>query len=64
MTSISEGLAQIVTEDELRVLHNLTGWALDHGHALSGLAVLRVTLEDIYLKLTRDELSSDEERGR
>jgi ABC-2 type transport system ATP-binding protein len=64
VTSTDDGLVQIVTNDELRVLHTLTGWALDNGHALSGLAVLRVTLEDIYLKLTRDELISDEQRGR
>ncbi len=56
VTSIDDGLVQIVTEDELRVLHTLTGWALDHGHVLSGLAVVRVTLEDIYLKLTREAL--------
>jgi ABC-2 type transport system ATP-binding protein len=64
VTSTDDGLVQIVTNDELRVLHTLTGWALDNGHTLSGLAVLRVTLEDIYLKLTRDAFISDEERGR
>jgi ABC-2 type transport system ATP-binding protein len=63
VTATDDGLVQIVTNDELQVLHTLTGWALDKGHALSGLAVLRVTLEDIYLKLTRDALISDEERG-
>jgi ABC-2 type transport system ATP-binding protein len=60
VTSIDNGLVQIVTDDELRVLHTLTGWALDHDHVLMGLAVVRVTLEDIYLKLTRDALESDE----
>jgi ABC-2 type transport system ATP-binding protein len=64
VTSVEDGLAQIVTEDELVVLHALTGWALDQGHLLAGLAVVRVTLEDIYLKLTRDALKSDEESGR
>jgi len=43
------------TEDELRVLHALTGWALDGGHALAGLSVLRESLEDVYLGLTRSE---------
>jgi ABC-2 type transport system ATP-binding protein len=47
-----DGLVEIHTEDELRVLRDLTGWALDAGHALAGLAVLRVSLEDIYLGLT------------
>ena len=45
----------IHTEDELRVLHELTGWALDGGHALAGLSVLRESLEDVYLGLTRSD---------
>ena len=60
VTSFDDGLLQIVTEDELRVLHTLTGWALEHGYVLAGLAVLRVTLEDIYLRLTRDALDSSQ----
>jgi len=63
-TSVDDGLVQIVTEDELRVLHTLTGWALEHKHVLSGLAVVRVTLEDIYLKLTREAMSNGEVQGR
>jgi ABC-2 type transport system ATP-binding protein len=63
-TSVDNGLVQIVTEDELRVLHAITGWALEHDHVLMGLAVVRVTLEDIYLELTRDALESDEGAGR
>jgi len=62
VTSLDDGIVQIVTEDELRVLHTLTGWALEHGHALMGLAVVRVTLEDIYLRLTGDALQNDEVR--
>jgi ABC-2 type transport system ATP-binding protein len=45
---------EIQTDDELRVLHTLTGWALERGVALPGLAVLRVTLEDVYLRLTKE----------
>ena len=37
------------------MLHDLTGWALDGSHALAGLSVLRVSLEDIYLGLTRSD---------
>ena len=48
-----DGHVVIHTEDELRVLHDLTGWALAGGHALAGLAVLRESLEDVYLGLTR-----------
>jgi ABC-2 type transport system ATP-binding protein len=47
-----EGTVEIHTEDELRVLHALTGWALENGHELPGLSVLRVSLQDIYLDLT------------
>jgi ABC-2 type transport system ATP-binding protein len=51
---LDEGLVEIRTRDELRLLHSLTGWALEHDHALTGLSVVRVTLEDVYLNLTRD----------
>jgi ABC-2 type transport system ATP-binding protein len=47
-----EGHVEIRTEDELRVLHELTGWALLRGTTLPGLSVLRVSLEDVYLSLT------------
>jgi ABC-2 type transport system ATP-binding protein len=48
-----DGHVEIRTEDELRLLHDLTGWALDRGVPLPGLSVLRVSLEDVYLSLTR-----------
>ncbi|MGH9016283.1 MAG: ABC transporter ATP-binding protein [Acidimicrobiales bacterium] len=64
VSSVEDGLVEIVTEDELRVLHLLTGWALEHGHGLKGLAVVRVTLEDIYLNLTREALNEDGEARR
>jgi ABC-2 type transport system ATP-binding protein len=51
----SDGLVEIHTEDELPVLHVLSGWALDRNVRLPGLSVARVTLEDVYLQLTRDE---------
>ncbi len=53
----SDGHVEIHTEDEVRVLHDLTGWALDGGHPLQGLSVLRVSLEDIYLGLTQGAAS-------
>jgi ABC-2 type transport system ATP-binding protein len=34
------------------LLHQLTGWALDHDVALSQLTVDRPSLEDVYLRLT------------
>jgi ABC-2 type transport system ATP-binding protein len=48
------GEIEIRTEDEVAVLHALTGWALERGIGLPGLTVRRVTLEDVYLQLTRD----------
>ena len=51
---------EIRTEDELRVLHALTGWALDRGTKLEGLTVDRPSLEDVYLSLTGDVAGGDE----
>jgi ABC-2 type transport system ATP-binding protein len=52
---LQHGQVELRTEDELRVLHTLTGWALEHDTTLPGLSVVRVTLEDIYLQLTRED---------
>ncbi len=51
--SVNDGLVTVQTDEELRALHLLTGWALEKGLALPGLSVARVSLEDIYLDLTR-----------
>ena len=48
------GAVVIKTDDELRVLHSLTGWALDKGLELAGLTVDRPSLEDVYLQLIRE----------
>jgi ABC-2 type transport system ATP-binding protein len=53
VTPGEDGHVEIHTEDELQVLHDLTGWALEAGHPLPGLSVRRVSLEDVYLTLTR-----------
>lgn len=53
--AVTDGLVEIRTEDEVAVLHGLTGWALESGVALPGLSVSRVSLEDVYLSLTRGE---------
>jgi ABC-2 type transport system ATP-binding protein len=52
---IVDGYAEVRTDDEIRVLHDLTGWSLDHAVALEGLTVERPTLEDVYLQLTAVE---------
>jgi ABC-2 type transport system ATP-binding protein len=60
--SADDGHVEIHTEDEIRVLHELTGWALEGGYPLAGLSVLRVSLEDIYLGLTDGAASERAER--
>jgi ABC-2 type transport system ATP-binding protein len=48
--------------DPVRVLHELTGWALQHHIDLVGLNVSRSSLEDVYLQLT--SAAEQEQRGR
>jgi ABC-2 type transport system ATP-binding protein len=52
-----DGLVEVRTTEPTRVLHDLTGWALDRGIELRGLLVTRPTLEDVYLELTDDQPS-------
>ena len=47
-----DGFTEIVTDDPVPVLHQLTGWAIGAGLALDGLEVTRPSLEDVYLALT------------
>ncbi len=49
---VVEGLVELRTDAELDVLHRLTGWALERGVPLIGLVLERLTLEDVYLRLT------------
>ena len=42
----------IQTAEPLKVLHDLTGWALNNGADLLDLSIARASLEDVYLKLT------------
>jgi ABC-2 type transport system ATP-binding protein len=55
VTASSEGAAEILHEDPVQVLQPLTTWALQHGHRLCDLSVNRPTLEEIYLRLTRED---------
>ena len=61
--ALDEGQIEIHTEDELRVLHDLTGWAIERDLSLPGLAVVRVTLEDVYLQLTREDRDTEASRS-
>jgi ABC-2 type transport system ATP-binding protein len=44
-------------------LHRLTEWALGRGEVLSGLAVNRPSLEDVYLSLTGEQIHAEQARG-
>jgi ABC-2 type transport system ATP-binding protein len=54
------GAIELTTTDEIDVLHRLTGWAIDHQVALQGLTVARLTLEEVYLRLTAPGYTADE----
>ena len=47
-----DGYTEITPDDVVQALHQLTGWAIDHGVSLDELEVTRPSLEDIYLSLT------------
>ena len=51
----ADGRFELATEDPTRTLHELTGWAIDHGATLGALEVTQPTLEDVYLELTGGE---------
>ena len=52
VTLVHDDLVEIRTSDAVQVLNALTSWALDRKTDLPGLTVERLTLEDVYLKLT------------
>lgn len=54
-----EGLLELRTADPTRDLHALTGWALEAGVALEGLVVSRLSLEDVFLRLTGAQESEE-----
>jgi ABC-2 type transport system ATP-binding protein len=54
----ADGFVEAHVDDPVVALHDLTGWAIEHGLPLDGLEVIRPSLEDIYLALT-----SEVERG-
>ena len=49
---LDDDVVELRSADEVGVLHELTGWALTRGVDLIGLTVSRLTLEDVYLRLT------------
>jgi ABC-2 type transport system ATP-binding protein len=57
---VSGGMLEIHTTDATRILHDITTWALDRGMALEELSVTRPSLEDVYLELTREAVTTGE----
>jgi ABC-2 type transport system ATP-binding protein len=51
---------EIITTDEITVLNQITGWALQRKEVLMGLDVTRTTLEDVYIALTHEESNEPE----
>jgi ABC-2 type transport system ATP-binding protein len=58
----SDGTLEIHTDDPTRLLHDLTGWALDNRVRFETLEVRRPSLEDVYLQLTADQEELAKER--
>jgi ABC-2 type transport system ATP-binding protein len=50
-----DGTVVVETADPTAALHQLTGWALRAGTSLPELTVERPSLEDVYLRLTRQD---------
>ncbi|MGA9279277.1 ABC transporter ATP-binding protein [Ilumatobacter sp.] len=55
---LSGRLIEATVEHSTRVVHRLTGWAVEQDIELQGLKVTRASLEDVYLQLTS---SADQE---
>lgn len=54
-TAAPDGAFEIGTEDPTRLLHDMTGWALERNLRFEFLEAHRPSLEDVYLELTRAE---------
>jgi ABC-2 type transport system ATP-binding protein len=50
----ANGMVVVETDAPTQALHQLTDWAIGHGHVLAGLTVERPSLEDVYLELTHE----------
>ena len=53
-TDAGDGTFSLSTEDPVRTLHALTGWALQRKVAITDLTVDRPSLEDVYLAVTQE----------
>jgi ABC-2 type transport system ATP-binding protein len=53
---LGNGTYEMVVEDPTKMLHEVTGWALDRGVRFETIEVVRPSLEDVYLELTSPEV--------
>jgi ABC-2 type transport system ATP-binding protein len=56
VTIDGHGFCQLTTDDDIRILHALTGWSIKYDVPLEGLVSTRPSLEDIYLSLVGRDL--------
>jgi ABC-2 type transport system ATP-binding protein len=49
---------QVEANETTKTVHDLTGWALDHGFELEAFEITLPTLEDVYLQLTGAEVGT------
>jgi ABC-2 type transport system ATP-binding protein len=55
----ADGTFELHVDDSTKALHELTGWALEHGTRFERLEVTQPTLEDVYLQLTGGEQGTE-----
>jgi ABC-2 type transport system ATP-binding protein len=57
---LSDGTSELQVEanETTKTVHDLTGWALDHGFELEAFEITLPTLEDVYLQLTGAEVGT------
>jgi ABC-2 type transport system ATP-binding protein len=53
------GYCTLTSDDDVRVLYDLTGWSIKYNVPLEGLVVTRPSLEDIYLSLVGRDILTD-----
>ena len=52
---VGDGVVELQPGDLTVLLHELTGWAIEHGVRLDSLDIKRPSLEDVYLELTGEQ---------
>jgi ABC-2 type transport system ATP-binding protein len=60
-TATQDGLVRLETDEPVKTLYHLTGWASDYGIALADLKVVPTSLEDVYLRLVAPEQTASNE---